>query len=91
MSFWNDVLGVLTGGASTAVEAGAGSVGSGLSDIDKVGTVFGTFFNQITKASMWRSLAWLLLGIILFTLGLLLLLRKPVEQGVGEVAKAVAL
>lgn len=91
MSFWNVFVGVLTGGASTAVEAGAGAVSSEVTGITDTGAALGAFFKQLTDVYMWRSLAWLILGLILFGLGLVLLLRKPIEREVGTIAKAVAL
>lgn len=49
------------------------------------------FIGTVTNFKMWRSLAWLILGIIIMGLGLVLILRAPIEKGVGTVAKAVAL
>lgn len=60
-----------------------------LTDAEKGITVAVRFFQVLTDGAMWRSLAWLLLGLILFGLGLTLLLRKPIEEAVGTAAKAV--
>lgn len=62
-----------------------------LSDAEKGIDVAVRFFQVLTDGAMWRSLAWLFAGLILFGLGLLLLLRAPIEREVGTVAKAVAL
>lgn len=83
MSFWSDVTGIL----GAEVSAGTGAV----TDAEKATAVAGTFFSDLTDANTWRSLAWLALGVVLFGIGFLLLLRKPIEQGIGNVAKAVAL
>lgn len=91
MSFWNTFVGVLTGGASTAVEAGAGAVSSGVGGISDAGAALAAFFKQVTDLYMWRSFAWLVLGLVLFGLGLVLLLRAPIEREAGNIAKAVAL
>jgi hypothetical protein len=48
------------------------------------------FFKVLTDGAMWRSLGWLMLGLLVTGIGLLLLLRKPVEDAAGQVAKAVA-
>jgi hypothetical protein len=89
VSFWSDVATLLEGisnpvaGATDVVSASSSSLGG-------IFSVFGTFFSDITDHYFWRSLGWLLLGIVLFAFGLLLLLRKPIEQAVGTAAKAVA-
>jgi hypothetical protein len=62
-----------------------------LTDAQKGIDVGVRFFQVLVDGAMWRSLGWLVLGIVLTALGLVLLLRQPIEQGVGTVAKAVAL
>jgi hypothetical protein len=62
-----------------------------LSDAEKGIDVAVRFFQVLTDGAMWRSLAWLLLGLLLFGFGLALLLRKPLEEAVGTAVKAVAL
>ena len=75
MSIWSDFTSGLKS-LTTAPEEG-------------VATAVG-FFKVLTDAAMWRSLGWLFLGLLIAGLGLLLLLRKPVEDAVGQVARAVA-
>lgn len=62
-----------------------------LSDAEKGIDVAVRFFQVLTDGAMWRSLGWLLLGLVVFGLGLALLLREPLERAAGTVAKAVAL
>lgn len=62
-----------------------------LTDAEKGIDVAVRFFQVLTDGAMWRSLGWLLVGAALFTFGLLLILRAPIERGIGEAAKAVAL
>lgn len=62
-----------------------------LSDAEKGIDVAVRFFQVLTDGAMWRSLGWLILGLILFGVGLALLLRAPIEREVGTIAKAVAL
>lgn len=62
-----------------------------LTDAEKGIDVAVRFFQVLTDGAMWRSLAWLVLGIVLFGVGLALLLRAPIERAAGDVAKAVAL
>lgn len=95
MSFWSEVghylnINTYTASSVSGAVTGATSAGSGtLSDLDKLTGVLGTFFSDLTDAAMWRSLAWMALGLILFGLGLLLLLRKPIEDAVGTAVAAV--
>lgn len=84
MSFWSDFTNIVTLGA-------ASQASGAVSAISDTGAALAAFFKEITDPNMWRSLAWLLLGIILFGFGLLLLLRKPIEEALGTAAKAVAL
>jgi hypothetical protein len=46
------------------------------------------FYDKITDGKMWRSLGWLVLGIIFIVIGMLLLLKD--ETPVGRVVSAVA-
>lgn len=78
MSWISTIVGDLTGATE-------------LSDAEKGIDVAARFFEVLTDGAMWRSLAWLILGLLLFGLGLALLLRAPLERAAGSVAKAVAL
>ena len=75
MSLWSD----FTGAVKTEADAPAEAV-----------TVAEGFYRVITDGALWRSLGWLLLGLVLAGLGLIVLLRRPVEGAVGNVAKSVA-
>jgi hypothetical protein len=64
---------------------------TGLSAAEQ-GVVVGTrFFEALVDGAMWRSLGWLILGVVLTGVGLSMLLRAPIERAAGEVAKAVVL
>lgn len=95
MSFWGDVwhyLNINTYNSNTvgsAVSGAASGANSTLSDLDKLTGVLGTFFSDLTDAAIWRSLAWMALGLLLFGLGLLLLLRRPIEDAVRTTVQAV--
>jgi hypothetical protein len=78
MSWITTIIGDLTGSTE-------------LTDAEKGVDVAVRFFQVLTDGAMWRSLGWLLLGLVLFGLGLTLLLREPIERAAGTVAKAVAL
>jgi hypothetical protein len=96
MSFWDDVGSAWSAiwTADQAVVPGASAVNAAATDTASAvasAATLSTFIGDLTDGSFWRSLGWLLLGIILLGLGLALLLRKPIESAAGEVAKAVAL
>lgn len=42
----------------------------------------------LTDGRMWRSLGWIVLGLVLMFAGVLLLLRKPIAATAGVAAKA---
>ena len=50
-----------------------------------------TFLGDLTDIRMWRSLGWIALGILVFVIGLVIWLRKPIESAVGTVAKAAVI
>ena len=74
MSLFSGIVNTLTGGVSV--------------DLTDVGATLAAFFGTITDGKMWRSLGWILLGIICLNWGVILLLREPIEKGVGTIAKA---
>lgn len=78
MSWITTIVGDLTGSTE-------------LTDAEKGVDVAVRFFQVLTDGAMWRSLGWLLLGLVLFGVGLALILREPIERAAGTVAKAVAL
>jgi hypothetical protein len=49
------------------------------------------FYDKVTDGQMWRSLGWLLLGILMIFVGLALLLRGQAEKAVSSVVKAVSI
>lgn len=56
------------GGLGRAVVQGS-PLGGLLSGIGEVGAVFKAFFSQVTKLTMWRSLGWCVLGVLLIVAG----------------------
>lgn len=50
-----------------------------------------SFLGDITDIRIWRSLGWIALGIIVFIIGLIIWLRKPIGNAVSSVAKVGAL
>jgi hypothetical protein len=82
MSFWGDVvndvklvmLGAAGGESSVLGAAGAQTAATPqqiTSDIPLVGTIEG-IWTQLTNGKMWRSLGWLLLGVVLMLIGVAL-------------------
>lgn len=49
--------------------------------------IIGDIGRALTDGKMWRSLGWVVLGIILILAGLALFLKKPIEQAIGQVIK----
>ena len=45
---------------------------------------------KLSDGKMWRSLGWLLLGILLMIAGVALLLKRSVTTEIGSIAKAAA-
>jgi hypothetical protein len=48
------------------------------------------FVKALTDGTMWRSLAWIFLGVMLIIFSLVLLARKSIEGAIGTVAGAAA-
>ena len=93
-SIWDITLGVFTGGAWTgakaAGEAAAGAVsdaGGTVNAIQDGAGVAKVVWANVSDYRMWRSLGWLILGILLLVLGLVLWNRKAL----GTAAAAAAL
>lgn len=76
--------------ASDAVNAAQNVTTGPIAGLEAVAHIIGDIGKALTDGKMWRSVGWILLGIIVFGFGLLLWLRKPVEQAIGTAAKAVA-
>ncbi len=66
--------------------------GNPLSGIERLAAVIEAFFKVLTNFKMWRSLGWLVLGLILMLAGILLWLKIPQKAAqVGSVAAKAAL
>lgn len=48
-----------------------------LSGIDRIGAVVEAFFRAVTDVKFWRSLGWILLGIIMLVVGIRIWMGKP--------------
>ncbi|HZR54578.1 MAG TPA: hypothetical protein VFB06_34395 [Streptosporangiaceae bacterium] len=64
---------------------------SALSGADRVAGTLAAISRTLFDGKMWRSLGWILLGLVLLLGGVLLLLRKPIEGAAGTAAKAALL
>lgn len=53
----------------------------GLSGVDKLTGTIGAFFSVVTNPRMWRSVGWFLLGLLLFIVGVLFLIKDNVSLG----------
>jgi uncharacterized membrane protein len=86
-----DAEAAVKSGAITAPSAGNDNPlpGAGASFQD-VAHALAAFYDKVTDGKMWRSLGWLLLGVILMIAGVALLLRKSVEAGAAGVIRSLA-
>lgn len=62
----------------------------GVSVVTDTGAALATFFAVITDVTMWRSLGWIALGIVMIVMALVALSHEVVEGAVGSVAKKFA-
>lgn len=63
----------IIGGATGNLGSGVGlSLPNPLSGLEAIAKIFGDFSRAVTDGKMWRSLGWLLLGILLMLAGVLL-------------------
>jgi hypothetical protein len=67
---------------------GAGAVTNDLSALGDVAAAMKSFYSAVTDGKMWRSVAWILLGLILMVNGILLWLKIP--QRAAGIAGAAA-
>lgn len=63
----------------------------GLSGIDKFTAVFAAAFGTLTDGKMWRSLGWLILGLVLIVVAILWLMRGPLERKTTQAGEIAAL
>lgn len=61
-----------------------GGIWSGITDTTNALVVF---FATLTDYTMWRSLGWLLLGIVLIGAGLALFARNEIIPGIASAVK----
>jgi hypothetical protein len=81
MGFFSSVLSDLLAG--TAVNGGLSGITGGLSD---VGAGLIAFFGTITDGQMWRSIGWLVLGVLLLGTGLALWVKGEAVSTVRSAA-----
>ncbi len=66
----------------SALQSLLGSIGSAIPGLTDAGAALIAFFGTITDGEMWRSLGWLLLGIVLMGVGLALWTKNQAIPGV---------
>lgn len=86
MSLFLDLLQQLSGfgDAQSSADAGASITSGGL-----FGPVV-SFFATITDGKMWRSLGWIILGVIVMAFGINLWLHNPLGRAAGRAAETAA-
>jgi uncharacterized BrkB/YihY/UPF0761 family membrane protein len=70
------------------VAAAASAAEAAPSAFTSVQNALSGMYDVLTNGKMWRSLAWLLLGVMLMLVGIVLLLRKPIEGVAGDVIRS---
>ena len=81
MSWWSDlVLAVESaqGGESNVINTAGPATASVPAPLSGITTVIEGIWAGLTDGKLWRSLGWLLLGVILILMGSWLLVGKPV-------------
>jgi len=86
MSLFWDILSSM-GGAGGVSAGAAGDIGGQVAGGQGIFGVMAAGFATITDGKMWRSLGWLLLGLIVFSFGINLWLHNPVGRALGDVGK----
>lgn len=83
--FWDVLQGLAGNNLPAATDVGsAAASGQGL---------FGSltaFFATVTDGKMWRSLGWLILGLLIMAFGINLWLHNPLGRAAGKVGGAAA-
>jgi hypothetical protein len=74
---------------TTSVTQGVENQAGGATFVD-VAHALAAFYDKITDYKMWRSVGWLMLGLVLMIVGLALLLRRTVSGGLSSAVNAVA-
>lgn len=62
-----------------------------LQGADRVAATIAAIAKALTDGKMWRSLGWLVLGLVLMGIGLWLLLRPHVSKAAGQAGDVAAL
>ena len=68
--------GALAAGGNAAAAGGGATIGNPLGGIDKLAAVVEASYKAITDGKLWRSLAWLILGVLILAGGLIMLIGK---------------
>jgi len=63
--------------------ANAAAQGAGLPSFTSIQNALSGFYDVLTNGKMWRSLGWLLLGVLLMIAGVALLLKNQISRGVA--------
>lgn len=101
MSWFGDAYNFIIGSADAAflpgntisgqnqAATGAAGVQTGINDVGDTGQVIGAVWGDLSNGKLWRSLGWLLLGIVLMFVGVALWIgpsaarRSPLEFATG--------
>ena len=89
MSWWGDLVvavDTMTRGASNTITNPAAQQDQPPSPVAGVTSVLAVIWTNVRDGKLWRSLGWLLLGVLLMLLGAVLLAR----MSAGELAAGIA-
>jgi hypothetical protein len=90
MSIWDDIFGVVglaTGNPNAAsAQDTADATTAATAPFQDVSHALTAAYDAITNFYMWRSLGWLLLGLVVMILGVALLLKGQIASQVGSIA-----
>jgi hypothetical protein len=75
-TYYSDAWAAATGGAVSNASGDVGTAAGAVSAAAGTGTVIEGIWAGLSDYKMWRSLGWILLGIVLMLLGALMLARE---------------
>lgn len=84
MSWWDSTLNLFTGGLYGDAKGGTAAVTDGIHVAEAI-------WVNLSDFRMWRSLGWLLLGVLLLVLGFLVWNRRSIAAAVETASKVAAI
>jgi hypothetical protein len=69
--------------ADTPGNQGTSFVPNPLQGLDSIGATLSAVWDKLRDGKMWRSLAWIIIGVNLVVLAVILMLRKPIADVAG--------